>query len=102
MNRKDRRKSGWVRAEPTAPLKLLRKYETDYFLFEFYDDWNNYRDGQRDLYRDGKLIKSLYHPLDHWDFDSGVERDKRNKKQYRLLRRRKQRKAKYLNRSGYY
>jgi len=60
------------------------------FLSPFYNDWVDWRDGMRDWYRDYKLIKNVVRK--RWNQDLVAERETRNKKQKRLLRRRKRKK----------
>lgn len=84
--KKDRKKSGWV--TPKAIISKKEMIENDLFLEDFYDDWCDYRDGVRDWFSDFKLIKKIH--LDENIFGELVQkRLKMNKKQKKLLIRRK-------------
>lgn len=56
---KDRRKNGYVTPNATIPIYELKNKNSDIFINEFYDDWDDYRDGQRDMFNDNKLIKHI-------------------------------------------
>ena len=89
VTKKDRRRNGYVSPRATISPKDLINY--DLFINDFYDDWEDYRDGFRDWYNDFKLIKIVKST----EFSPQlVKRLKMNKKQKILLRRRKQRKNK--------
>lgn len=92
VTKKDRRHSGYVTPQATVSPKDLVKY--DLCINDFYDEWLNYRDGLRDGYRDFKKIKKIY-PTgwnDVWCSELIEKRICMNKKQKRLLQRRKMRK----------
>jgi hypothetical protein len=89
MNKKDRRHSGWYTPKTDIPKKELIKYNLDIPLE--YDDWNNYRDSYRDIYKDNKLIKDTIHNY-RLTYSYGIIRIKMNNKQKKLLARRKARK----------
>ena len=80
--RKDRRHSGYITPKLTIPKASL--YNEDLCINPFYDDWINYRDGQRDWFSDFKKIKKV--ALKHFDEQMHDKRDKMNKKQKRLLK----------------
>lgn len=63
----------------------------DLFIEQFYDDWNDYRDGMRDWFRDFKLIKESVLGR-WWCQELADKRNMMNKKQRKLLQRRKARK----------
>lgn len=48
MNKKDRRKSGWVTPRIVQPTKYDKLIEDCLEPQPYYDEWVNYRDGQRD------------------------------------------------------
>jgi len=89
--KKDRRQSGYVTPQATIPPKDLEKLGL--MITPFYDDWNDYRDGFRDWFKDFKKIKEIRRNM---KFDSGraEKRERMNLKQKRLLKRRRQRKQK--------
>ena len=88
--KKVRRHSGYVTPRATIPIKDLMKY--DLFINPFYDDWEDYRDGQRDWYSDFKKIKKIYPRMNaYFNEDLYEKRIRMNKKQKKLLKRRKSR-----------
>jgi hypothetical protein len=89
-SKKDRRHSGYVSPTITISKKDLVRY--DLFIDYFYDDWTNYRDGFRDWYRDFKTIKGV-RKGNNSGFEEQVDmRIRMNRKQEKLLLRRKLRK----------
>lgn len=93
MKKKDRRHSGYVTPFATVSKKELIK--NDLFLNPFYDDWNDYRDGLRDWFRDFKTIKNINFGVKPFNDDMYKKRIQMNKKQKILARRRKSRRCKY-------
>jgi len=91
VSKKDRCRGGYV--TPAATVSRKELLENDLFLQPFYDDWNDYRDGMRDWFRDFKLIKRGYRAK-WWCEELVYKRILRNQKQKKLLRRRKARKSK--------
>lgn len=92
VTKKDRRHSGYVTPHATVSPKDLVKY--DLVINDFYDEWQNYRDGLRDGYRDFKKIKKIY-PTGWnyvWCSEFVEKRIRMNLKQKRLLKRRRARK----------
>ncbi|MGV8168939.1 MAG: hypothetical protein ACP5N3_02685 [Candidatus Nanoarchaeia archaeon] len=89
VSKKDRRKNGYVTPGLTVSKKEL--IEQNLFVNSVYDDWEDYRDSQRDLFRDYKIIKSIGKPR-HYSFDPFEKRILMNNKQKKLLARRKARK----------
>ena len=85
---KDRRHNGYVTPDATVPPKEVYLY--DWFINEYYSDWDDYRDGFRDWYRDGKLIKKIQHRRSVFE-DLVWTRERMNTKQRKLLHRRKKR-----------
>ncbi|MGV8172043.1 MAG: hypothetical protein ACP5OA_05100 [Candidatus Woesearchaeota archaeon] len=85
--KKDRRHRGYVSPIGTVSKKDLIKY--DLFINDFYDDWEDRRDGFRDWYRDFKMIKNIQKRADD---ESVNKRLRMNKKQEKLLKIRKARK----------
>lgn len=83
-----KRKSGYVNGALCIPKKELTAY--DLFCDDWYSDWDDWRDGLRDVYSDFKRILKLPRAWDGFDI-----RMKRNEKQFMLLRRRKRMKERY-------
>ncbi len=83
-----KRKSGYVTPGLVIPKKALQEY--DLFLHPFYDDWEDWRDGFRDWFKDFKTIKKI-HPKRYKHLDEAIveKRLRMNKKQERLCKRRK-------------
>ena len=73
--------------------KDLIKY--DLFINDFYDEWTNYRDGLRDWYNDFKMIKKVNYDKSLIYPETFSKRLRMNKKQEKLLLRRKLRKYKW-------
>ena len=55
ITKKDRRHNGYVTPKSFISGKDLEKFGIT--IDTFYDDWEDYRDGFRDWFRDFKLIK---------------------------------------------
>ncbi len=93
VTRKDRRHSGYVTPRATIARKDLEKY--DLAIEEFYDDWEDYRDGFRDWFRDFKKIKKIRRGR-HARYNGELigKRIKMNRKQKKLQGRRELRKYK--------
>ena len=91
VSKKDKRRSGYV--TPAATVSRKELLENDLFIEPFYDDWNDYRDGMRDGFRDFKLIKGSYQERACYD-EHENKRIRMNNKQRKLLQRRKARKSK--------
>ena len=87
---KIRRHSGRITPETTIKGKKKEIIDDCLDPQEFWDDWEDYRDGQRDYIRDGKKIKRLDKKL------LPPERIALNKKNKILLRRRKKKNEKML------
>ncbi|MBS3171798.1 hypothetical protein J4449_04265 [Candidatus Woesearchaeota archaeon] len=100
VTKKDRRHNGYVSPRATISFKDIIKY--DLFINDFYDDWEDYRDGFRDWFGDFKLIKKIKLSQFSHNPELATKRLKMNKKQKILLRRRKLRKNKtiYLNQAN--
>lgn len=64
------------------------------FLNPFYDDWEDWRDGFRDWYKDFKTIKNIEIGKKNIYGEKYEKRIKMNQKQKQLLKRRKVRKLK--------
>ena len=87
VTKKDRRHTGYVTPQATVSKKDLEKF--DLFISPFYDDWEDYRDGFRDWFRDFKLIKRIHGNLRCRVYPELVEKRLRmNLKQKMLLKRR--------------
>jgi hypothetical protein len=84
---KDKRHSGYV--TPPATISPKEVIEHDWFINDYYSDWDDYRDGFRDWYKDATLIKKTCHK--DGVFKRGEMRARMNAKQRKLLRRRKKR-----------
>ena len=86
VTKKDRRHSGWI--SPRLVISKKEMLENDLFLEDFYDDWEDYRDGMRDWFKDFKLIKNIH--INKMKFKELVDkRLKMNHKQKKLLMRRR-------------
>ena len=90
VSKKDKRRSGYV--TPVATVSRKELLANDLFIQPFYDDWNDYRDGRRDGFRDFKLIKESGQGK-WWCEELVSKRILMNQKQKKLLRRRKARKT---------
>jgi|ETNmetMinimDraft_2_1059921.scaffolds.fasta_scaffold90158_2 hypothetical protein len=90
--KKQRRHSGYVSPRATISKKNVIRYEL--FINTFYDDWQNYRDGFRDWFRDFKKIKKVHRGFRSFNEELIKKRIQMNLKQKRLLRRRRIRKNK--------
>ena len=85
-----KRKSGYVTSDLTIPKKELIE---GLCVNLFYDDWNDWRDGLRDWFRDFKLIKKINSQQHKYAGEELLtKRVRMNKKQERLLKRRRARK----------
>src|SRR3989338_9071727 len=93
VTKKDRRHNGYVSPRATISFKDIIKY--DLFINDFYDDWEDYRDGFRDWFGDFKKIKKLRR-LNGANEDLIRKRISMNNKQKRLSIRRKKAKSKGL------
>ena len=93
VTKKHRRHSGHVFPRPTISKKELIK--NDLFIDSFYDDWEDYRDGFRDWHSDFKKIKNIDIGKSSVYDELYEKRIRMNKKQKRLLRRRKARRRKF-------
>ena len=89
MRKRWKRKSGYVTPNLTISKKELVREEL--FVSPYYDDWVDWRDGFRDWYCDFKTIKNLKGRLWGGNDETYEKRVKMNKKQKKLLRRRKAR-----------
>lgn len=81
---KDRRQSGRYTPKATIPPKELLAEGIEIPIE--YDDWEDWRDGMRDHYRDGKMIKKI--PPKRYNVTGQAKRELLNKKQELLLKRR--------------
>ncbi len=89
---KDRRQNGYI--TPRATVSKNGLIENDLFITPFYDDWEDYRDGFREWFRDFKKIKK---PSKRHSFFNSALYEKRlhmNVEQNKLLSIRKVRKCK--------
>lgn len=86
VSSKDKRHSG--RYTPTATCSKKELIENNIEILIEYDDWKNYRDSMRDWFKDFKLIKHTRHSC---ACHPGI-RDRMNKKQEKLIERRRARK----------
>ena len=87
---KARRKSGYITPQLTISKKEL--VIQNLFLNEFYDDWEDWRDGFRDWYKDFKTIKNITVEKKKVYGEKYDKRMRMNEKQKNLLCRRKLRK----------
>ena len=96
---KARKKSGWIYPDCVVKAKKIDIINECLEPQPCWDDWNDYRDGQRDWYSDGKKIKNVNINEKEIEFDSYEDsyeyrRIIWNNKNKRLLRIRKAKKAK--------
>lgn len=89
VTKKDRRHSG--RITPIATINKKSILKEDLVIGTFYDEWKNYRDGQRNFYKDNKKIKNIKRNL-KYNNDILEKIKKTNKKLKRLIKIRKVRK----------
>lgn len=91
---RDRKHSGYVTPRATMHKKDL--IDNGLFLNPQYDDWLDYRDGFRDWFRDFKKIRIIKDK--QWS-TMLEKRIRMNQKQDKLLRRRRARKHRTLEKS---
>ncbi len=83
-----KRKSGYV--TPRATISSKEIFLNDLSIDQFYDDWEDWRDGFRDWFRDYKTIKRVNQTKGMFLVSDVFEkRKKMNEKQGKLLLRRK-------------
>ena len=82
-----KRKSGYVTPNLTVSKKAL--IENDLFVNPHYSDWDDWRDGMRDWYKDFKKIKKINLGVTWFKEDLYEKRIKMNRKQKKLIKRRK-------------
>lgn len=90
VTQKDRRKSGCY--TPWTAISKKSIMENDLFVDSVYDDWDDYRDGFRNWFRDYKKIKNIdvgFRKFNERLYDKRIQM---NNKQRRLLKIRKARK----------
>ena len=92
MRKRWKRKSGYVTPALTIPPKELVKQNL--FLNKFYDDWEDWRDGMRDWFRDFKSIKKIPSAKYSCNEERVTKRLRMNEKQNRLIQIRRVRKQK--------
>ena len=98
---KDRRHSGWVTPGSTLNVKKEEMIKECLEPKIFYDDWQDYRDGQRDYISDYKKIKDGI-KYRYWKYqdDQYKERMQMNNKQKMLIKRREARQNAKARNSG--
>jgi hypothetical protein len=89
-SKKDRRHNGYVSPRSMVSKEDLKRYGL--FIDDFYDDWEDHRDGFREWFRDFKMIKNIKVGTHAYDTERICKRLKMNRKQEKLLRIRKARK----------
>lgn len=94
VTQKDRRKSGYY--TPWTAISKKSLIENDLFIDSFYDEWSNYRDGFRNCFRDFKKIKKLDISYIKFNDELYDKRIRMNRKQKKLLKRRKARRTNWL------
>ena len=87
MRKRWKRKSGYVTPNLTVSKKEL--IEEDLFISPHYSDWDDWRDGFRDWFDDFKKIKKVNPRRKLFNEELYEKRVRMNKKQKKLLRRRK-------------
>jgi hypothetical protein len=90
VTQKDRRKNGYH--TPLATISRKALIENDLFINPIYDDWDDYRDGFRNWFRDFKKIKKIDYGRKNFNERLYEKRMRMNMKQKRLLSIRKARK----------
>lgn len=58
---KDRRRGGWTHPDLVIPGRLLKENDIDLLVTDFWDEWNDHRDGTR-----GYNDKTKYRPELRW------------------------------------
>ena len=92
MRKRWKRKSGYTTPDLTISKKDL--ITSDLFVNPLYDDWHDYRDGQRDFLSDFKKIKNIHMARGkHLCEEVLKKRMRMNLKQKKLLKRRQAKKA---------
>ena len=86
VTQKDRRKSGY--STPWATISKKSLIKNDLFIDSFYDEWNNYRDGFRNWFRDFKKIKKIDGGYRKFNEQLYEKRIRMNFKQKKFLKRR--------------
>lgn len=90
MSKRWKRKSGWV--YPDVCIEASKKYIIENCLEpqKFYNDWVDWRDGFRDIFKDGKLIRKINYHYCRWcNNESYLLRKELNIRNKMLVRRRK-------------
>jgi len=95
MRKKWKRKSSYVSPDLTISKKELIKEHL--FVNPYYSDWDDWRDGFRDWFGDFKKIKKIHPRRKLFNEELYKKRICMNRKQKKLLKRRKSRKI----RQGY-
>ena len=98
VSKKDRRHGGYM--TPRATIHTKTAEDEAPFILPFYDDWQDYRDGQRDWHRDFKLIKQGHPRRSELRPDLTEKRQRMNRKQILLGKRRRRRKASLRRKVG--
>jgi hypothetical protein len=75
---------------------LLRKYNLDQYIVPIYDDWQDYRDSQRDKWKDGSQLKRAESFYRQCGCPSCIKRLAWNKKIRRMEKIRRIRKQKVM------
>ena len=99
MNRKDKRRSGWTTPGSTLRMKKRDLVSECLEPQEFYDDWNDYRDGMRCWMNDRSKLKknNMLKSYSSWAEDRTEAMKENNFKLKRLLERRRMRKLSFRN-----
>lgn len=82
-----------IRRESGRSYNKFYDPEKGYYFEQYWDDWNDHRDGFRNAGYDGKKIAPDHLKKERW----GISETNRNKKLKKLLNRRKLRKNIYKN-----
>ena len=99
MKSKDRKRSGWTTPNSTLKMKKSDLINECLEPQEYYDDWNDYRDGMRDWMNDRTKIKKgdVVKHYNSWASERTQFLRQNNFKLKRLLRRRRVRKNSIRN-----
>jgi len=82
--KRDRRHNGYVTPDTCVAPGLLMKYGLDQLIVPYYDDWEDYRDGQRNRWKDGSQLKRGEFFFRHCSCEACAKRLKLNRKIRRM------------------
>lgn len=88
VSKKDKKHSGWISPNLTINKKDL--INNDLYLNDFYDDWEDHRDGYRD-----NTDKKKFQPK-HIKYPQNVKQYNKKLKKKEMIRKKKKHKYNYL------